>query len=157
MSAGAVLGQRTVKTGLLTTGLVSLLSGFLIQICYHMTHATSPGAGRTVWGWDYPTWALLHQVSSAAWLAFTVWHLYLRRKPLLALIGRTRAWRRCSTLLFATFAFAAATALSAWAAAELVGHQLTERALIEVHDKLVLPMSLLLVLHVWQRRARLFA
>ena len=40
----------------------------------HMHHGVS--AGRTVWGWDYPTWALFHQLSSAALLAFAAWHLH---------------------------------------------------------------------------------
>jgi hypothetical protein len=83
--------------------------------------------------------------------------LYLNRKPLLAILKRNGAWRRQGSILFVTFAAAVTTALSAWAAAVGFDHRLAERALVEVHDKVVIPMSVLFVLHVWQRRSRLLS
>jgi len=142
-----------LNVGLLVAGTASLPSGFLIQLTYHMGHGV--WAGRSVWGWDYPTWALVHQLSSAALLAFAAWHLYLNRKPLLAILKRNGAWRRQGPILFATFAAAVATALLAWAVGHGFNHHFAERALVEIHDKVVLPMSVLLALHVWQRRSRL--
>jgi len=147
--------RRSINVSLLVAGTASLVSGFLIQVSYHMGHRVSPG--RTVWGWDYPTWALFHQIFSAALLAFAVWHLYLNRKPLLATLKRTGAWRRQGPILFATFTAAVTTALLAWAAAVGFDHHLAERALVEIHDKVVIPMSVLLALHVWQRRSRLLS
>lgn len=147
--------RRTINVSLLVAGLASVVSGFLIQATYHMGHGT--WAGRPVWGWAYPTWALFHQISSAALLTFAAWHLYLNRRPLLAILKRNDAWRRKDPILFATFTIAVATALSAWAAAVVFDHHLAERALVEIHDKIVIPMSVLLVLHVWQRRSRLLS
>jgi hypothetical protein len=90
-------------------------------------------------------------------LAIAAWHLYLNRKPLLALLKRNDAWRRQGPILFAAFAAAVLTALVAWAAAAGSGDPSAERALVEIHDKVVIPMSVLLVLHVWQRRFRLLS
>jgi hypothetical protein len=132
-----------------------MLSGFLIQVTYHMGHGT--WAGRPVWGWSHPTWALFHQIASALLLAFATWHLYLNHKPLLAILTRNDTWRRQGPILFVAFAAAVTTALLAWAAAVASAHPFAERALVEIHDKVVIPMSLLLALHVWQRRSRLLS
>jgi hypothetical protein len=147
--------RGSINVSLLVAGTASLVSGFLIQVSYHMRHGVS--AGRTVWGWDYPTWALFHQIFSAALLAFAPWHLYLNRKQLLAILKRTGGWRRQGPILFATFAAAVTAALLAWAAAVGFDQPLAERALVEIHDKVVIPMSVLLALHVWQRRSRLLS
>ena len=155
MSSGAATPRSSLNFGLLVAGAASLVSGLLIQVSYHMGHRAS--AGRAVWGWDYPTWALFHQISSTALLAFAAWHLYLNRKPLLAILKRNGAWRRQGPILLSTFAAAVTTALLAWAAAFVFDRHLAERALVEIHDKVVIPMSVLLVLHVWQRRSRLLS
>jgi len=147
--------RRWINVSLLVASMAALVSGFLIQVTYHMGHGVS--AGRTTWGWDYPTWALFHQLSSAALLTFAAWHLYLVRKSLLAILKRNSAWRRQGPILFATFAAAVTTALLAWSLAEGFDQHLAERVLVEVHDKVVIPMSVLLVLHVWQRRSRLLS
>ncbi len=147
--------RSLLNVGQLVAGVASAVSGFLIQFCYHMGHGASGGVTRIVWGWGYATWALFHQLASAAMLAIAVWHLYLNRKPLLALLKRAGAWRRQGPIFFATFAFAALTALAAWTVAGASGNRLAEHGLVEIHDKVVIPMSVLLALHIWQRRSRL--
>jgi hypothetical protein len=147
--------RSSLNVGLLAAGTASLVTGFLIETTYHMGHGK--WAGRPVWGWAYPTWAFFHQLSSATLLAFATWHLYLNRQPLLAILKRNDAWQRQCPILFAAFAAAALTALSAWAVAVGFDHPFAERALVEIHDKVVIPMSALLVLHVWQRQSRLLS
>jgi hypothetical protein len=147
--------RRSINVSLLIAGTASLVSGFLIQATYHMGHGT--WAGRPVWGWTYPTWALFHQISSAMLLAFATWHLSLNRKPLFAILKRNHAWRRLGPILFAAFAAAVTTALLAWIAAVASGNFFAERALVEIHDKVVILMSVLLAVHVWQRRFRLLS
>ncbi len=143
------VGRGRINAGLLIAGTASTVSGFLIQICYHMGHAARDA--RLVWGWGYSTWAWFHRISSIVLLAIVAWHLVLNRKPLLAGLKRTGAWRRQGPILFALFTIASLIALGAWGSESA----LTERGLVEIHDKLVLPMAVLLVLHVWARRARL--
>jgi hypothetical protein len=155
MRSAAASLRASLNAGLLVAGALSMVSGFLVQVRYHMGHGAS--AGRIVWGWPYPTWALFHQISSAAMLALATWHLYLNRKPLLAILSRNGAWRRQGPFLFSTFAAAVATALLAWAAAVGFDHHFVERVFVELHDKIVIAMSVLLVLHVWQRRSRLLS
>jgi hypothetical protein len=151
--AGERSRRRLINLTLLAAGTASLVSGFLIQGCYHMQHGASDG--RTVWGWDRPTWAAIHQLSSMVVLAFVAWHLWVNRTPLLAILKRPGAWRRQGPLLFAAFSIAVATALPAWTVGAVFSSHSTERALVEIHDKIVLPMSVLLLLHVWKRRSRL--
>lgn len=147
--------RRWLNLGLLGTGAVSLVSGFLIQFTYHMHHGVAVRGTRLVWGLGYPAWALIHQIASALMLAVAGWHLWLNRKPLLALLKRDGRWRRQAPIFFVLFTLAVITAVVAWTAGKLFDGQVTERALVEIHDKLTIPMSVLLVLHTWQRRARL--
>ena len=106
--------RRLINIGQLIAGVASVVSGFLIQFCYHIGHEAGGGATRVVWGWRYPTWALFHQASSVAMLAIVVWHLYLNRRTLLALLKRDGAWRRQGPVFVAIFALAVVTALAAW-------------------------------------------
>lgn len=147
--------RRWLNLGLLTTGVVASVSGFLIQIEYHMHHGDAAGDTRLVWGLGHAAWTLVHQTSSALLMGIVVWHLVLNRKPLFALITRGGAWRRQSPHFFALFALAVLSALVAWSAGKLFDSIHTERALIEIHDKVVIPMAVLMIIHIWQRRARL--
>jgi hypothetical protein len=144
-----------LNLGLLVTGLASLVSGFLIQIEYHMHDGAAFRATRLVWGLGYAAWTLVHQVGSASMLTIAVWHLVLNRKPLFALLTRDGAWRRQASVFFALFVVAVVTALAAWIAGTLVDSNRIEHALVEIHDKVVIPMAVLMVVHAWQRRARL--
>jgi hypothetical protein len=147
--------RRGLNLGLLVTGAASAVSGFLIQLTYHMHHGVAVRASRMVWGLGYPAWAVVHQVSSVLMLAIAVWHIVVNRKPLVAYLTRNGAWRRQAPVLFALFMMAVATALVAWTAGHVFGSASAERTLVEIHDKVVIPMSVLLVMHTWQRRARL--
>jgi hypothetical protein len=138
-----------LSLGLLIAGTASTVSGFLIQFVYHVGHALR--GTRLVWGWSYATWVTFHQVSSLALLGLAVWHLVLNRKALLAILKRRSAWHRQVPLLFALFALATVIALVAWGAPTTSA----EHLLVEIHDKLVIPMAALLLVHVWQRRTRL--
>jgi hypothetical protein len=147
--------RRLLNLGLLGTGLVSMVSGFLIQLTYHMHHGVDVRATRMVWGLGYPDWAVVHQASSALMLVIAVWHLWLNRRPLFALLKHAGQGRRQARTLFVLFTLAVVTALVAWIAGKLFDGYSVERALVEVHDKIVIPMAVLMVMHTWQRRARL--
>jgi hypothetical protein len=151
----AMKSRRWLNLGLLATGVVSAVSGFLIQFTYHMHHGAAARATRLVWGLGYAAWALVHQISSALMLGIVVWHLVLNRKPLFAMLTRGSAWRRQAPHFFALFTVAVITALGAWGAGTLFSSNHTEHTFIEIHDKIVIPMAVLMVIHIWQRRARL--
>jgi hypothetical protein len=144
--------RRWCNLGLLVTGVPCLVTGFLIQFAYHMHHGLAGRATRMVWGLGYPTWAFLHQLSSAFFVGLVVWHLILNRKPLMAWFKR-----REGAFLASLFTLATVTALAAWTAGKLCDSEPVEHALVEIHDKLAIPMSVLAILHVWRRRARLLS
>jgi hypothetical protein len=145
--------RRGLNLGLPGTGAVSLVSGFLVQITYHMHHGIAVRAARLVWGLGYPAWALIHQVALALKLAIANWHLWLNRKPLLALLKRDGRWRRQVPIFIVVFTLAVTTAVAAWTAGGRFAGQVTERRLVEIHVKVTIPMSILMVPHAWQRRA----
>jgi hypothetical protein len=147
--------RRWLNIGLLVTGAVSSVSGFLIQFEYHMHHGAAARATRLVWGLGYPAWALVHQIGSALMLGIVVGHLVSNRKPLFARLTRGSAWRRQLPNFVALFALAVITALVGWTAGKLFDSKLIEHTLVEIHDKVVIPMFILMVIHTWQRRVRL--
>ncbi len=147
-------GRRCINLGLFATGVASAASGLLIQARYHIGHGRGPGEAGSVGGWSYPAWALVHQIASGLLLGLVTWHLYLNRKALLAVLTRNGAWRRQGPILVVLFALAVLTALSALSAGISDDH-VVEHRLVEIHDKVVLPVSILLALHVWTRRSRL--
>lgn len=147
--------RRWLNMGLLATGLATSVSGFLIQFEYHMHHEAAARATRLVWSLGYPAWALVHQIASTLMLGMVVWHLVLNRKPLLALLTRGRAWRRQAPHFFVLFAIAVFAAGAAWGAGKLFDSTPVEGILVEIHDKIAIPMFVLMVIHTWQRRARL--
>jgi hypothetical protein len=110
---------------------------------------------RLVWGLRYSAWAIIHQVCSALMLVIVAWHLWLNRKPLFAWLKRASQWRRQAPTFFALFTFAVVTAMAAWIAGKLLDSKAVEHALVEIHDRVVIPMSVLMVMHTWRRRARL--
>jgi hypothetical protein len=143
--------RRLVNWYLLLAGVACVFSGFLVQVHYHMAAATS-----AVWGHGYAAWGMIHQLASLAFLTGVAWHLSLNWRPLLACFARGRAWRKLGFFVVAIFLPATATALAAFVAFMVFGHRAVEKALVEIHDKLALPLFVLLVLHAWQRRSRLF-
>jgi hypothetical protein len=150
MTGGA--GSRwLVNLYLLLAGLATCFSGFLVQAHYHMGRATSD-----VWRVGHATWGMIHQLVSFAFLAGIAWHLSLHWRPLLAYCTRQRCWRRLGFSVTAVFLLSTATALAAFIAFMAFGHRTVEKVLVEIHDKVAIPLVVLLVLHTWQRRSRLF-
>jgi hypothetical protein len=147
------LHQRRWKLNmvLLVAGAATVFSGFLVQIHFHM-HRTR-GA---VWGLDHAEWNLLHQLASFTFLCAMAWHLAMNWKSFLVCWSPRRTWRRMGFYLAVTFGLAVVTALWALSAFLLVGHGLLENTLVEIHDKVTIPLSVLLLVHGWQRRGRLF-
>jgi hypothetical protein len=147
----ASAARGLVNGWLLASGTLSAFTGFLIQIHFHMQRTTG-----AVWGLAQPNWSLIHQIVSFAMLGFVGWHLWLNRKPLLALLGRPAAWSREVNLIVVLFFVAVATSLAAWMTWLFFADWAVERALVEIHDKATVPLAVLLVLHTWRRRTRLF-
>ena len=142
--------RRWLNLGLLMTSACSLLTGFLIQITYHMHHGAAVRATRMVWGLGYPAWALIHQIASALMLILAGWHIFLNRRPFFAWLKK-----RQNPGFVALFTLAVLSALAAWVAGKLFDSTMVERALVEVHDKLAIPLSVLLAWHIGRRRGRL--
>jgi hypothetical protein len=140
-----------VNSALLLTGIASMFTGFLIQTHYHMGRSTG-----AVWGCGHAAWAIVHQLASFAFLAAVAWHLSLNWKPLISLCTRRGAWRSLGFFVTMFFLLAAVTALAAWVAFMFLGQRSVEKVLVEIHDKVTIPLSVLLLLHVVKRRARLF-
>ena len=139
------------NTGLLLSGIASTASGFLLQIHYHMGHATS-----AVGGYGYVVWSRFHQLASFALVLAVAWHLFRNGKPFWALVHRRAAWRKQVMIFTLVFLLALTTASAGVVAFLVFDHRTVERIFVEIHDKIALPLFVLLVLHTWSRRSRLY-
>jgi hypothetical protein len=74
---------------------------------------------------------------------------------LLIAFKRNGARRRQDLIFFAMFTLAVTTALCAWGVAMIFDDHVAERMFVEIHDKVTIPMSILMALHLWNRRSRL--
>jgi hypothetical protein len=147
-----MLYRSLLNLGLLLFGLASAASGLTLQIKYHMHHQARVAAA----GWDYPSWSLLHKVTSAGLLALVAIHLWVNWKWLRGTWskGLLQKHRQLVTMSL-VFLTAALMGMGAWALDALgVGPQ-AERIVVEIHDKVTLFLVVYLMLHVWSRRRRL--
>lgn len=146
------LPRHLLNLGLLIAGLASASSGLTLQLRYHIGRH---GHGEGV-NFGYPFWAQLHKYSSVLLLGLVAWHLVVNWKWLRAvwrksLLGKHRQVVTMNVLFLA----AAVTGLGAWAIGWVSQGFRAEKLVVEIHDKLTLFLTVLLVLHVWSRRRRL--
>jgi hypothetical protein len=130
-----------LNLGLLLSGIGAAVSGLTLQIKYH---------------WDYPTWLLLHEVTSVLLVVLVTWHLVLNWKWL-RVVWTKRLLHKHKQLTSMSLVFVASafTGMGAWTLGSMSMSIHAERPVIEIHDKLTLFLCGFVFLHVWDRKSRL--
>ena len=130
---------KTVYVTLLLSTLALIFTGFAIQIKYHMGHHGYIDVNDTYIGMGYHTWSLIHKITSLIF-AFTVTtHIYLQRKFL-------KHNRKTAIILLLTIT--ALTGLLAWCCSLNDSLEIVRKSLIEIHDKITLLLSLVMIVHL---------
>lgn len=157
------------NVALLASGLATTISGLVIQVGFHLGAASqtmrqsirTSAVGTldmpmlTVSGLDKSQWALSHKICITVFSLLLIHHIIVRRSWYTRLL---RQGSRSShpQLLWLTILMlvVAVTGLAPWGLGLLGGSPHFRFILVEVHDKLALPLTILLILHVAQRVPR---
>lgn len=138
-----------VNTGLLVCGVSTIFSGFLIQINYHIGGHGLVGADNPSLGLSYGDWAGLHKTSIVLLTALMVYHIRMHWNWYKIVFNKKLfAKNRYLVVMSALFLLAAVTGFVPWMIDALNGDEMLRKLIIEIHDKLTVFLSGLLVWHV---------
>ncbi|MCK9613828.1 MAG: DUF4405 domain-containing protein [Bacteroidales bacterium] len=130
---------------------VSLLAftGLLIQLNYHMKRYNDSCA---VWGLDRADWLILHKACAVISIITILLHLYLHWNWLKMAFTKRRLKngtrvKKNSLWLSIIFLLATITSIISWF---FIEDKLQAKHVIEIHDKLGIVLSILIIVHLIQ-------
>jgi hypothetical protein len=129
--------------------LVLALSGLIIQFHYHMKGYPDH---YEVWGFDRTHWLLLHKVCAVTCVLLILLHLYLHWNWLKMALTKRRLTsgkriKKNSLWLSIVFMLATLTSVLSWL---IIDDPLPAKHIIEIHDKLGIVLTILLINHIIQ-------
>jgi hypothetical protein len=159
-----------VNNLLLLSGIITALSGLVIQIGYHMGGEHGPVAygadphssgiqqtrvidpDEIVWGINYTSWSLIHKVAIVLFLILVIYHFCVHWKWYKNVFAKHLLRKnRQVIVLSALFLLVALTGLIPWLI-HLSGNDNGFRMiLIEIHDKVALLLIIYMFLHISHR------
>jgi hypothetical protein len=156
---GLTVKQKTViNICLIVAGLATILTGFVIQLKYHMG-GLSPIS--EAWGLAYSNWSFLHKLSIVFFSLLMVFHIALHWKWYKIIIARRMIARNKETVILSViFFFTTVTGFAAWFADILntgtsLEVTLLRKTFIEIHDKIAIILTIYIILHTLKRLKRI--
>lgn len=146
--------KRILNYSLLAAGVATAVTGCVIQLGFHV------GRGEGIepfLGLLREQWAVLHKLSSVAFLGFCIRHIYAHRKWYSTVLGRSSLYQKNRHVLLFSFLFiiTSITGLIPWFIDLCYGGGVVRHNWVEVHDKVALLLAVFAVLHVARRVRRL--
>ena len=137
---------------LLPTVLAVILSGFVIQIKYHMGHHGSIDKNSLFSGMNYLDWLNIHRTSIVIVSILAIIHIVLHWRWYKTIIQkRLFAKNRLVIVLTVVFIAVAITGYIPWFTALAGGSNATRKVFIEVHDKLTFVLFACFIIHIIKR------
>jgi hypothetical protein len=159
-----------VNNLLLLSGIVTTISGLVIQVGFHMgsvhgsgtygAYLHSSGIQETrvidpdgiVWGINYTSWSLIHKVAIIVFLFLVIYHTAVHWKWYKNLFAKHLLRKnRQVIVLSALFLLVALTGLIPWFIHLSGSDNGFRMVLIEIHDKVALLLIIYLFLHISHR------
>lgn len=108
--------------------------------------------GRTAYGLDYHAWSTIHRSAVVFFSLLMAYHVYSHRRWYAHIIGKHRARKNGYIItLSALFLPVAMTGFLSWFIDSSNGRVMLRIAFIEIHDKIALILSILLIPHIAKR------
>lgn len=149
---GNNVNRFIVNLGLLIFGIITVFSGMLIQIKYHMGNHGNIAINDFVLGLNYHDWCVVHKISIVTLSLFAIYHIYQHWKWYKAVISKRLFAQNQQVLIFSLlFVLVAITGLTPWFIDLLKGDEMQRKVFIEIHDKLAIILAVYLILHVIRR------
>ncbi|MCX5811283.1 MAG: DUF4405 domain-containing protein [Proteobacteria bacterium] len=149
---------RITNIGLIIVSLTTILTGFVIQLRYHMDRL--PPTAET-WGLAYDSWSSLHKLSIVVFSLLTLFHVIAHWKWYkTVVIKKLFAKNKQTIILSVIFIITAVTGYIAWFAGLANGGassdtMLFRKAFIEIHDKIAILLTIYIVGHIIKRMKRI--
>lgn len=138
-----------INLGLLLTGAVMALSGFIIQFGFHMGHHGSIDESLPVLGLYYAGWSISHKTAIVAVSLLIMVHIALHGDWYRAVVKkRLFARNKLVITLSAIFIIVAVTGYVPWFIKLAGGSDLTRKVFVEVHDKITIVLFACLLIHL---------
>ncbi len=141
-----------INSGLLILGLLTVFSGLLIQVEYHIGHHGKIALNNHVLGISYNGWSDIHKISIIILSILMIFHISLHWKWYKVVIRKKLVAKNRQVLtLSVVFILVAITGLIPWFIDLMKGDLMLRKTFIEIHDKLAIILSVYLILHVIKR------
>lgn len=146
---GKYFNNFIVNLGLLIFGFLTVFSGLLIQIQYHLgNHGTNDYAI----GINYSGWSDIHKISIVSLSILMIFHIIRHWKWFKTVIKkRLISKNKQAITLTLLFVLVAITGFFPWFIYLTKGDEMIRITFIEIHDKLAIILSIYFVLHVIKR------
>jgi hypothetical protein len=147
-----LFSKFVINLGLLLIGSAMAFSGLLTQFKYHMGHQGEIDTSYLVLGINYSGWSNIHRVAIVIVSILVAFHIVLDWKWYETVVRKRLLGRHKQVVtLIVLFVIVAVTGYVPWFTEITGGSELTRKAFIEIHDKLVFVLLVYLVLHVIRR------
>ncbi|HUW04974.1 MAG TPA: DUF4405 domain-containing protein [Williamwhitmania sp.] len=138
-----------INLGLLFLGFLTVFSGLLIQIQYHIGNH---GRDNYSLGLDYSSWSDIHKISIVILFVLAIFHISKHLKWYKTIIGKGLLNKNKQVIsLTIIFVMAAITGFVPWIIDLVNGSELFRKRFIEFHDKIAIVLSIFFILHVVKR------
>ncbi|MBP7497071.1 MAG: hypothetical protein KA792_05345 [Bacteroidales bacterium] len=158
---------------LLLFSAIMIISGITLQAGYHLgshdnhnikTQNINPtdniqpeqtkiiNTGKTIWGFDYYDWSLIHKISIIIVSLTMIYHIHSHWKWYKTVISKRLIKKnRQVVTLSAIFLLVALTGLVPWTIHLCNGNETLRKGFIEIHDKIALILTVYLFIHIAKR------
>jgi hypothetical protein len=141
-----------INLGLLISGLLTVFSGLIIQIEYHIGYHGNIAINEQVFGISYYGWSDIHKISIVILSFLMIFHISQHWKWYNVVIKKRLVAKNIQVLtLSVIFILVAITGLIPWFIDLMISDSMLRKTFIEIHDKLAIILSVYLILHVIKR------
>jgi hypothetical protein len=141
-----------INSGLLCSGLATVLSGFFIQIHYHIGSHGGIDFNNAVLGLNHSQWLLSHKISIIAFSFYMTYHVLLHWSWFKVILRKSLIAKNKQIFILSTiFILAAITGFIPWFLTLTSNQDSVRNTFIEIHDKIGLILIVYLILHISKR------
>lgn len=138
---------------LLPSGFLTVFSGILLQIKYHMGRLPKTTEVLSI---NYYEWTVIHKYASVLFFVILCVHIYLHKEWYISLFRKIPVKRERTSRLALILLVTSLLGFIPWGQSiinSLLGRPspVTERIFVEIHDKLGILLMIKIIMHVWKR------
>ena len=152
-----LINQFIVNSTVLIFGISTLFSGLLIQLKFHIGQHGDISSSEKFLGITYAGWTEMHKISVVVLVAFIIYHFALHWKWFQTVVCKRLFKRhRQVVTLSITFLIATFSGFFPWLIYLGNGDEVLRKEIIEIHDKVGIVLSVLLIMHMMKRQQWFF-